>query len=671
MKFAYMLVAKNLYFQILRISNMSTASQVPVPPETQSGTTSLADAVDAAARALRQQQNTDGSWCFELEADCTIPSEYILMMHFMDEIDTVLERRLANYIRRHQSDDGGWPLYPGGNFDMSCSVKAYFALKLVGDDIETTHMQRARAAILQHGGAARSNVFTHIALALFGQVPWRAVPVMPVEIMLFPPWFPFSLARISYWSRSVVVPLLILVALKPRAVNPRDIHVAELFTVPPEQERNWFSPRSRLGRLFLLLDRIGRPLEAVVPNWIRRRSIATAERWMLERANGEDGLGAIFPAMVNAHEALMLLGYEKGHPLRLQTAAALRRLVIEGHDEAYCQPCVSPVWDTGLACLSLQAAPPGGQNRLAIRRGLDWVRRRQLSTEPGDWRDAHPGLAGGGWAFQYANPHYPDLDDTAAVAWSMLQADEQSADTDFDKAITQAADWLRGMQSRNGGFAAFDSDNTSYYLNEIPFADHGALLDPPTSDVTARCVALMSRLNRSADGPALQRALKFLSDEQEKDGSWFGRWGTNYIYGTWSVLSGLEKVNTVPASLRVDKAVAWLKRQQRLDGGWGESNDSYIAADKGMQSSTPFQTAWAILALIAAGEPDGPELRAGTEFLLRQQREDGLWRHESFTAPGFPRVFYLKYHGYSAYFPLWALARYEALIRKQPGDEPH
>lgn len=650
---------------------MTTASQVPAPPESRSGMTSLADAVDAAARGLRQQQNTDGSWCFELEADCTIPSEYILMMHFMDEIDTDLERRLANYIRRHQSDDGGWSLYPGGDFNMSCSVKAYFALKLVGDDIDTAHMQRARRAILQYGGAARSNVFTRIALALFGQVPWRAVPVMPVEIMLLPPWFPFSLARISYWSRTVVVPLLILVAWKPRAANPRDVHVAELFTVPPDQEHDWFPVRSRLGRFFLLLDRIGRSLEALVPAWIRRRSVAAAERWMLERLNGEHGLGAIFPAMVNAHEALMLLGYEEGHPLRQQTAAALRRLIIEADDEAYCQPCVSPVWDTGLACLALQSAAPGGQNHLAIRRALDWLAQRQLGTEPGDWRDAHPGLAGGGWAFQYANPHYPDLDDTAAVAWTMLQSDAQSAEADFEQAITRAADWLRGMQSRNGGFAAFDSDNSSYYLNEIPFADHGALLDPPTSDVTARCVALMSRLNRPADQPALDRALKYLSNEQEKNGSWFGRWGSNYIYGTWSVLSGLEKVSKLPVSLRIDKAVAWLKWIQQPDGGWGESNDSYIAADRSMQSSTPFQTAWAILALIAAGEPDGPELRAGADFLLRQQREDGLWRDERFTAPGFPRVFYLKYHGYSAYFPLWALARYDALLREQPGNEPH
>ncbi len=671
MKFAYLFCCRHFLTQIFRISNMTTASPLAAPPESPAGTRTLAEAAEAAAHALRQQQNTDGSWSFELEADCTIPSEYILMMHFMDEIDTDLERRLANYVRRRQSDDGGWSLFPGGDFDMSCSVKAYFALKLAGDGIDRDHMQRARSAIQQHGGAARSNVFTRITLALFGQVPWRAVPVMPVEIMFLPRWFPFSLARISYWSRTVVVPLLILVTLKPRAANPRDVHVAELFTVPPEQERDWFSVRSRLGRIFLLLNRIGRPLEALVPAWIRRRSIKKAERWIFERLNGTDGLGAIFPAMVNAHEVLPLLGYAQDHPLLQQTAAALRCLIVETEDEAYCQPCVSPVWDTGLACLSLQATKPGRQNCLAVWRALEWLSSRQLSNEPGDWRDARPRLAGGGWAFQYANPHYPDLDDTAAIAWAMLQSDEQAADAHFEQPINRAADWLCGMQSRNGGFAAFDSDNTSYYLNEIPFADHGALLDPPTSDVTARCVALLSRLNRTADRQALDSALNYLGGEQEADGSWFGRWGTNYIYGTWSVLSALEKVSTVPVTIRVDKAVTWLKQQQQPDGGWGESNDSYIAADRGAQSSTAFQTAWAILALIAAGEPDGPELRAGADFLLRQQCEDGLWRDDRFTAPGFPRVFYLKYHGYSAYFPLWALARYEALLREQPGGELH
>ena len=641
---------------------MTTATQMSVQPEIPAEESRLAQAVGAASRALRHLQAEDGSWCFELEADCTIPAEYILMMHFMDELDLDLQARLARFLRRRQMEQGGWPLYPGGAFDMSCSVKAYYALKLAGDDVDAEHMRRARQAILDHGGAARSNVFTRIALALFGEVPWHAVPVMPVEIMFFPRWFPFSLARISYWSRTVVVPLLILMAFRPRAANPGKVRVQELFTVPPEQERNWFPVRSRLGRLFLVLDRFARPVDGIMPGWIRKRAIARAERWMIERLNGEDGLGAIFPAMVNAHEALKLLGYPDGHPLREQTGRALRKLLVEMGDEAYCQPCVSPVWDTGLACLALQAAGPEGGNDAAVRRGLEWLSRLQLGDEPGDWRDGNPDLPGGGWAFQYANPHYPDLDDTAVVAWAMHEADRAASGDRYESAVQRAANWLCGMQSRNGGFAAFDRDNTSYYLNHIPFADHGALLDPPTSDVSARCVALLSRLARSQDREVLDRVLDYLGSEQEADGSWFGRWGTNYIYGTWSVLSALETVDSLPSSIRVDRAVAWLKSRQNEDGGWGESNDSYISADRGRLSSTAFQTAWAMLALIAAGMPaDDPALRAGARYLIRHQREDGLWYDKVFTAPGFPRVFYLKYHGYSAYFPLWALARYHAL----------
>lgn len=648
---------------------MNTAASLVRPLEFLTRPKTLTEAVDAAACALRHRQDANGSWSFELEADCTISSEYILMMHFLDEIDANLERRLAVYVRRHQCEHDGWSLYPGGDFNMSCSVKAYYALKLVGDDVGASHMRRARAAILHHGGAARSNVFTRITLAFFDQVPAQAIPMMPVEIMFLPRWFPFSLARIAYWSRTVLVPLLILMACKPRAVNPRNVHIDELFTVPPAEERHWFSARSGIGRVFLLVDRLLRALESHIPARLRRASIDKAERWLIERLNGEHGLGAIFPAMVNAHEALALLGYERDHPLRLQSAAALQRLLVETKDETYCQPCFSPVWDSGLACLTLQTVTPGRANRISVQRALDWLRGRQLSDEPGDWRIGHSRLAGGGWAFQYTNPHYPDLDDTAVVAWAMLQADEQAGVANFGDAINQAADWLCGMQSKNGGFAAFDCDNTSYCLNEIPFADHGALLDPPSSDVTARCVALFSRLNRSQDRRPLKRALRYLGREQEADGSWFGRWGTNYIYGTWSVLSALETVSEVPDSIRIDKAVAWLRQCQQMDGGWGESNDSYIESTRGAQSSTAFQTAWALLGLMAGGEADGQVLSEGIDFLRREQREDGLWTDPFVTAPGFPRVFYLKYHGYSAYFPLWALARYAALRGESPADE--
>lgn len=617
-------------------------------------------AILRARDALLALQDPDGCWYFELEADSTIPAEYILMMHYMGEIDKDLEAKIANYLRAHQESHGGWSLFSGGKFEISCSVKAYYALKLAGDSPDAPHMSKAREAILACGGAARCNVFTRIALALFGQIPWRGVPFTPVEIMLLPRWFFFHLRKISYWSRTVVVPLTILCSMKPQAKNPGRVHVRELFLTPPEKEKNYFPVRSRLNHLFLALDKAGRFLEPLIPGMVRKRAIKKAENWFIERLNGTDGLGAIFPAMVNAHEALAWLGYPSDHPDRVATGEALKKLLVIGKDSAYCQPCVSPVWDTALICLALQeeASETAKEN---IHRALKWLKDRQLQDEPGDWRENHPGLKGGGWAFQFNNPHYPDLDDTAAVAWAM----HQSQHADFRECVQKAADWISGMQSKNGGFAAFDSDNTHYYLNEIPFADHGALLDPPTSDVSARCATLLSLIGRR--GRELEACLNFLRQEQEPDGSWFGRWGTNYIYGTWSVLAALEKVNDPRNQFHVLHAVAWLKNKQRSDGGWGEGCDTYFDPRKAGEgpASTSFQTAWAMLGLMAAGQADSEAVRRGAQLLIRAQRADGLWKDEYFTAPGFPNVFYLNYHGYSKYIPLWALARYLNLRRKR------
>ncbi len=620
-------------------------------------------AISAARDALIERQSAQGYWLFELEADCTIPAEYIMMMHFLDEIDPALEKKLAVYLRSHQAAHGGWPLYHGGDLNISCTVKSYYALKLAGDDVDAPHMARARAAILQRGGAARCNVFTRIALALFGQLPWRGVPYIPVEIMLLPKWFPFHLDKVAYWSRTVMVPLFILCSLQPVAKNPRQVSIRELFTTAPELERHYFRDAVKqgglLGHVFLAADRLGRLLDPLIPRRTRARALRLAEEWTLERLNGEDGLGAIFPAMVNALEAMVLLGYPVDDPRRATAKRALQKLLVEGPASAYCQPCVSPVWDTALATLAMQeAADPAAIG--AATRALDWLQTEQILDEPGDWRVNRPNVAGGGWAFQFANSYYPDLDDTAVVVWAMHQA--HNAD-EYAESMRRALDWLVGMQSGNGGFAAFDADNTYYSLNKIPFADHGALLDPPTSDVTARVVTVLSRVGRTEDQAALTRAVEYLRAEQEKDGSWFGRWGTNYIYGTWSALTALAQAGLSPQDPTVRKAVEWLKGRQNADGGWGESNDSY-ARSSAKAASTPYQTAWALLGLLAAGEAASEGVRAGIEHLLRTQAQDGLWHDPSFTAPGFPRVFYLRYHGYSGYFPLWALAAFRTLVRR-------
>lgn len=621
----------------------------------------LAERLASAHDAMRSLQKDDGHWCFPLEADCTIPAEYILMMHFMDEVDRDLEVRIARFIREKQDPNhGGWPLYYGGDFDLSCTVKAYYALKIVGDSADAPHMARARAAILEHGGAARANVFTRILLAMYGQLPWRGVPFVPVEIILLPKWFPFHISKVAYWSRTVMVPLSILCSFKARAANPRGTGIRELFTVPPEEERNYFPVRTSLNRLFLAIERTLARFERFIPQALRRIAVKRAEQWMIERLNGDSGLGGIFPAMVNAGEALALLGYPYEHPYREQCRESVRKLLVDEGDRAWCQPCVSPVWDTVLTCLAMQEDREADQK--PVLKALDWLIPHQILDAPADWQEAHPDLAGGGWAFQYANPHYPDLDDTAAVAWALQQAHPER----YRHSILRAADWLAGMQSRNGGFAAFDSDNTYYHLNEIPFADHGALLDPPTSDVSARCVGLLALLGESRHKEAVERGLAYLFSEQEPSGAWFGRWGSNYIYGTWSVLEALRLARVDTGHFAIRRAVQWLKSVQRKDGGWGESNDTYFRPQQAgkLETSTSFQTAWALLGLMAAGEVNSQEVRRGIAYLLNTQQANGLWEDVWFNAPGFPRVFYLRYHGYAKYFPLWALTRYYAMSRK-------
>jgi squalene-hopene/tetraprenyl-beta-curcumene cyclase len=624
-------------------------------------------AINKAQEKLLSLQHKDGYWVFELEADCTIPSEYIMMMHYLDEIDETLQAKIANYLRSRQSEDGSYPLFTGGPGDISCSVKVYYALKMAGDSIDAPHMVKLRNYILAQGGAAKANVFTRIALATFEQLPWRGVPYIPVEIMLFPSWFPFHLDKVSYWSRTVMVPLFILCTLKATAKNPHNVDILELFITHPDKEKHYFPERTLLNKFFLALDKLGRVTRPLIPKKAHELAIEKAKNWFIERLNGEDGLGGIFPAMVNAYEAMLLLGMPKDHELVVTARKAIDKLLVINEHDAYCQPCLSPVWDTGLAALALQEADKAG-NSQSLARAYDWLKSKQLSDEPGDWRVSRPDLAGGGWAFQFENPYYPDVDDTAVVAFAMAESNLSG----MEEPIHRATRWIVGMQSKNGGYGAFDVDNTYYYLNEIPFADHGALLDPPTSDVSARCAMLMARVAKDHAEylPALERTIEYLRSEQEADGSWFGRWGTNYIYGTWSVLLGLEQTNVPKTDPVYTKAVQWLKSVQRSDGGWGEDNFSYhdTSYSGRYHFSTAFQTAWAVLGLIAAGEAHSKEVKAGIDFILRKQQADGVWNDECFTAPGFPRVFYLKYHGYDKFFPLWALARYRNELNSQAGS---
>jgi squalene-hopene/tetraprenyl-beta-curcumene cyclase len=639
------------------------------------GGVSLADLdqrIETATEALLGERRGDGHWCFELEGDATVPAEYILFRYFRGEPeDLALEARFAAYLRRVQGAHGGWPLFHDGALDISASVKAYFALKMIGDSPDASHMRRAREAILVHGGAARSNVFTRCLMALYGEVPWRAVPSMPVEITLLPRWFPFHLEKISYWARTTLVPLLVLQALRPRAKNSRGVNIQELFVVPPEQVRRWpKGPHQKApwAQLFAALDAVLKAVEPFFPRRSRRRAIDKAVAFVDERLNGLDGIGAIFPPMIYSVLMYDALGIPSSDPRVVAAREAIEKLLVIKEDEAYCQPCLSPVWDTALACHALLEVGSEAAEH-AVGAGLDWLKPRQVLDLHGDWAAQRPNVRPGGWAFQYANDHYPDLDDTALVVMAMDRARARlrlATGDKFDSSIARGREWIDGLQGSDGGWAAFDADNTSHYLNNIPFSDHGALLDPPTADLTARCVSMLAQLDAEGPtSPALAAGVEWLLKDQREDGSWFGRWGMNYIYGTWSALSALNAAGVDSSSSTVRKGVAWLFAIQNEDGGWGEDGSSYKLNYRGYEPtpSTPTQTAWALLGLMAAGEVANPAVERGVDYLARNQSKNGLWSEERYNAVGFPRVFYLRYHGYPRFFPLWALARYRSLKR--------
>jgi squalene-hopene/tetraprenyl-beta-curcumene cyclase len=643
------------------------------PPGIQPVTAAALEAsVARAADAILADQHPDGYWLYQLEADATIPAEYVLLVHYLAETPKPeLEAKIGRYLRRIQRADGGWPLFTDGAMDVSATVKAYFALKMIGDLPEAEHMQRARRAIIAAGGAEKSNVFTRILLALFGVVSWRAVPMMPVEITLLPEWFPFHLSKVSYWARTVIVPLLVLNAKRPRARNPKGVRIDELFfDAPvnagmaeraPHQHQGWFM-------LFRCVDAVLRVADPLFPRHTRQRAVEAAVSFVDERLNGEDGLGAIFPAMANSVMMYDVLGYPEDHPNRAIARESIEKLLIIDEapgGEAYCQPCLSPIWDTSLVAHALlEADTPNA--RAAVSRGLDWLVPLQILDVRGDWISRRPNIRPGGWAFQFANPHYPDVDDTAVVAMAMERVDRENGTELYGEAIARGREWVVGMQSSDGGWGAFEPENTQYYLNNIPFSDHGALLDPPTVDVSGRCLSMLAQLGElPATSEPAKRSLDYILRGQERDGSWYGRWGLNYIYGTWTALCALNAAGLPLTDSRMQRAADWLISIQNADGGWGEGGESYKLDYRGYEAapSTASQTSWALLGLMAAGFVDHPAVAKGVQYLHATQREHGLWDETRFTATGFPRVFYLRYHGYRKFFPLWALARYRNMMR--------
>jgi len=592
---------------------------------------------------------------FELEADSTIPSEYIIMMHFFGEIDIKLEKKITKYLLSKQNKDGGWPLFYEGESNLSASVKSYFALKLSGFDPNSTQMIAAKKKIIEMGGAEKSNVFTRITLALFQQVSWKTVPSMPIEIMCLPKWFPFHLTKISYWSRTVVVPLLIIMKKKPIANNPNNVSISELFCQEQDYLRNL--PRAEkenfLTKFFIKLDNLIKLIEPHFSQKLKKKSLDTAYEWIVKRLNDKDGLGGIFPAMVNALIALKLDNNNRFKSEIVLAEKALRELLVIKKTEAYCQPCLSPIWDTGWVGLAFM------ENKKNVQNFVYWLLEREIKI-PGDWSENKPELKPGGWAFQFKNDFYPDVDDTALIGMLLHRYNLKIRDKKIDMCINRTKNWIIGMQSKNGGWGSFDVDNTYFYLNYIPFADHGALLDPPTADVSSRCISFLAQIQNKGTEKAIQRGVNYLVSQQEDDGSWYGRWGTNYIYGTWSALSALNLVEFAGKEKVFERSINYLKTTQQNDGGWGEDGRTYDKNFIGYKvKSTPSQTAWAIMGLISAGEIKSNAVKRGIDYLLRKKE----WNEDLYTAVGFPKVFYLKYHGYSKYFPLLALSKYKNLIK--------
>lgn len=625
----------------------------------------LDSAINSAQQYLLSNQNhSDGHWVGILEADTTVTSDYIMLMHFIGKIDREKQRKAVNLLLEHQLSDGGWNIYYGGPSEISASVKAYFALKLAGYSADESFMQKAKKCILDMGGIMKTNCFTKIYLAMFGQVDWQAVPAVPAEMILFPPGFYFSIYEMSYWSRCIVVPLSIAIDKKPHIPVGDDL-LKELYLVPRDKVV-YRIKRDQSGwcwhNFFIDADSIFRRYEQRPIKFVRKIALRKAEKWMLEHLEKSGGLGAIWPAIINSIFAMKCLGYSDDHPALASQLRDIEKLMVYEEDKLYLQPCVSPVWDTAWAIIALHESGISSTHP-ALQRAGEWLLSKEVRNF-GDWALKCKVEEPSGWYFQYANEFYPDTDDSAAVLMA-LQRISLPETSHKEKTFLRGLRWIQAMQCDDGGWGAFDRNNNKAILNHIPFADFNALLDPSTSDVTGRCLEFLGRIGFSKTYVNIRKAVEFLQKEQEKDGSWFGRWGANYIYGTWSVLAALLAVGEDMNKPYIKKAVEWMKSVQNSDGGWGETIKSYDDPSlKAIGKSTPSQTAWALLTLFAAGEVRSDAVEKGIKFLLSRQKEDGSWDEIEFTATGFPKVFYLKYHMYRAYFPLFTLGKYRALTQK-------
>ena len=615
-------------------------------------------AIEAASERLRSLQSADGHWCGELEGDTILESEYLLLLFYLGRAHEDRFRKGIEYIRRQQLPNGGWSIYAAGPTDLSATVKAYFVLKLAGDSPDAPHMARAREAVLALGGLDACNSFTKIYLSIFGQYDWRKCPAVPPELVLLPDWFIFNIYKISYWSRCIIVPLTLIWAFKPKCDVP--ISISEL------RVRAGFSRRARAGRhtnrerlwrvFFNTLDVVLKAIEAIPFKPFRRRALDKATKWTLDHLDKSGGLGAIFPPIINTIYAFRALGYPVDHPAIQSQLRALESLEIEEDGALRVQPCFSAVWDTALAVHILRATG-AAEDDPAVLAGARWLLQKEVRAV-GDWKHRNPDGEPGGWYFQYENEFYPDTDDTSEVllALSSVRFPHPAEERERENAVTRAVAWQLTMQNRDGGWGAFDKECNNEVFTFIPFADHNAMIDPSCEDISGRTIEALRSLGFASNHPAIRNGARFLHEAQDFSGAWYGRWGCNYIYGTFLALRGLAAVGETSG---FERAAKWVLEKQNTDGGWGELQHSYDDPMlKGVGPSTPSQTAWALIALIATGKADSESARRGVEYLVRTQKSDGSWFDDTWTATGFPKVFYLRYHLYATYFPLWALSEY-------------
>jgi len=627
----------------------------------------LRAAVERAARCLLARQAPDGHWVGELQGDTILESEWVLLMAFLGREGDERVARAARYVLGQQQAGGGWSNYPDGPAELSVSVKAYFALKLAGHDPAATYMSGAREVIRSLGGAAECNSFTKFYLALLGQFPYANCPAVPPEMMFLPRWAYVNIYAMSSWTRTIVVPLSIFYAHKPVRHLPPHLGIAELFLGPPSAPLWPHPPTRRLltwTNFFLVADQMLKRCE----KWlgpVRAAALRRAERWMRDHFADSDGLGAIFPPMIYTVICLRCLGHADDSPELRWALKQLDDLMIEEDDTLRLQPCFSPVWDTAVATIALSdCRQPDDES--AVARAVAWLLAKEVRN-PGDWQTRRPGVEPSGWHFQYRNEFYPDIDDTAMVLMALLRSPEAD-DTPVQEAVSRGTNWLLSMQNRDGGWAAFDVDIDNQVLTKVPFADHNAMLDPSCADITARIIELLGTLGYHVDHPAIARGLEYLWKTQEPQGCWYGRWGVNYIYGTWQVLQGLKAIGYPMNHHALVKAADWLESVQQPCGGWGETCRSYDEPElMGTGSPSASQTAWATLGLIAVGRASGEAASRGIQYLLETQSPDGSWAEASFTGTGFPRVFYLKYHLYRVYFPLMAISRYRQAMARPLG----